>query len=117
RPRKPWALWCLTQWWRAPTRLSSEAPHIHHAARWRRPVAALGASPAVAAPEAHRSDGELGSDPRQLYTARASPATSGARRLRRRVRGMTVRPVAMGIRGLAALALTIPPALAASPDP
>ena len=30
---------------------------------------------------------------------------------------MTVRPVAMGVRGLAALALGVPPALAASPDP
>jgi hypothetical protein len=30
---------------------------------------------------------------------------------------MTVRPVAMGVRGLAALALGVPPALAASPGP
>jgi hypothetical protein len=45
------------------------------------------------------------------------PATSGARRCRRRVRGVTVRPVAMGVRGLAALALAVPPALAASPGP
>ena len=30
---------------------------------------------------------------------------------------MTVRPVAMGVRGLAALALGVPSALAASPDP
>src|SRR5262245_43215092 len=64
-----------------------------------------------------RSDGELGSDPRQLHAPHASPATSGAHRWRRRVRGMTERPVAMGLRGLAALALGVPPALAASPGP
>src|SRR5262249_42269469 len=39
------------------------------------------------------------------------------RRYRRRVRGMTVRPVAMGIQALAALALGVSPAFAASPGP